>query len=67
MPLKLKKQPATGPRHVLQHEVAVEQHGLHFGQHVVVAVQITPARLHHADLRIGEEMHRAPQEIRRAA
>ena len=50
---------------MLQDEVAVEQHGLHFGQEIVVPVQIAPARLHHADLGIGKVMDRARQEIRR--
>ena len=50
---------------MLQNEVAVEQHGFHFGQEVVVAVQIAPARLHHADLRIGEVVNGAHQEVGR--
>ncbi len=50
---------------MLQNKVAVEQHGFHFGQEVVVAVQIAPARLHHAHRRIGEVVDGARQEVRR--
>ena len=45
--------------------MAVQQHGLHFGEHVVVAIQIAPARLHHADLFFGEEVNRALQKVDR--
>ncbi len=48
---------------MLQHKMPVQQHGLHFGQHVVVAIQITPARLHHPDLGIGKMMNGVAQEI----
>src|SRR5271157_4274581 len=41
---------------VLQHEVSVEQNGLDLGQEGVIAVEVRPPRLHHADLRIGEVM-----------
>ena len=46
-------------RAMLQDEMAVEQHGFDFGEEIVVPVQVAPARLHHADLRIGEMMNRA--------
>ena len=36
VPLKLKNSPPPERAHVLQHEVAVQQHRLHFGQQVVV-------------------------------
>ena len=48
---------------MLQNEVAVQQHGLHFGEEVVIAIEVAPARLHHAHLRIGEEVHGAHQEV----
>ena len=44
----------AGAGAVLQHEVAVEQDGLDLGQHAVVAVQVRPAGLHHADLGLGK-------------
>ena len=39
---------------MLEHEVAVEQDGLNLGQHAVVAVEVRPAGLHHADLGLGK-------------
>ena len=58
VPLKLKNSPVRARPPVFQHEVAVEQDSLDFGQEGIVAVQVRPARLHHADLRIGEVMDR---------
>ena len=63
VPLKLKKTSAAGAAGVLEHEVAVEQNGLHLGQERIIAVDVRPARLHHADLRIGEVMNGTQQEI----
>ena len=48
---------------VLENEVAVEQDGFNFGEERVVAVDVRPARLHHADLRIGEVVDHLHQEI----
>ncbi len=42
---------------MLENEVAIEQNGLDLGKEAVVAVEMRPARLHHADLRIGKVMH----------
>jgi hypothetical protein len=50
---------------VFEHEMAVEQNGLDFGQQRVVAVDVGPARLHHADLGIGEVMDALHQKIGR--
>ena len=49
---------------VLDHEVAVEQDRLDPGQQRIVAVQVTPARLHHAHFGIGEVGHGLPEEFR---
>ena len=46
----------AGARAMLEDEVAVEQDGLDLGQHAVVAVEVGPAGLHHADLGLGEVM-----------
>ena len=43
--------------------MSVEQDGFDFGQERIVAVDVRPARLHHADLRIGEVMDRPQQKI----
>jgi len=63
--VEVEEHAATRARHVFEHKVPVEQHGLHFRQHIVVAIQIRPASLHHPDLRVGEIVNRALQEIDR--
>src|ERR1035438_9424493 len=50
---------------VLQDEVPVQQHGFHFGEEAVIAIQIAPAGLHDADSRVGEMLDGAREEIRR--
>jgi hypothetical protein len=55
----------AGAGAVLQHKVAVEQDGLDLGQHAVVAVEVRPARLHHADLRLGEVVDHLHQPVGR--
>ena len=47
--------------------MAVQQNRFDFGEEVVIAVQVAPARLHHADLRIGEKVDGAREEIGRRA
>ena len=39
---------------VLQHEVAVQQDGLDLGEERVMAVDVCPTRLHHADAGLGK-------------
>ena len=39
---------------MLQNKMPVEQDGLDLGQHAVVAVEVRPAGLHHADFGLGE-------------
>src|SRR6476660_569338 len=53
------------PRAVLQNEMPVEEHRLHFRQEIVIAVEVAPACLNHSDTRIGEEMNGAGEEIGR--
>ena len=65
VPLKLKKTPLRGPSRMFEHEMAVEQNGFNFGQKRIMAVNVCPARLHHADFRVGEVMDAVQQEIRR--
>src|SRR5260370_20774808 len=53
---------------MLDNEVAVEKNGFDIGQERVVAVEIRPARLHHADFAaaivIHEIRNRAAEKIR---
>ena len=48
---------------VLEHEVAVEQNRLDLREQRVVLVDVPPARLHHADLRVGEMRQQAVEEV----
>ena len=49
---------------VLEHEVRVEQDRLNLREQRVVLVDVAPARLDHADLRVGREVRQRPlQEI----
>src|SRR5438094_6895676 len=43
--------------------MAVEQDRFHFGKKRIVAIDVRPARLHHADFWIGEMVDRAQQEV----
>ena len=61
--VEVEKQPRATARAVLQHEMGVQQHGLHLRQNIELAIEISPARLHDAYFGIGEKMHRALQEI----
>ena len=45
--------------------MAIEEERLHFREQGIVAVQMTPAHLHHADARVGKVINGAPQRVRR--
>ena len=61
--VEIKKGAATGAGAVFDHEVAVEQNGFDLREQRVVAVQIGPAGLRHADCRILEIGNGAAQKI----
>ena len=48
---------------VLEHEVAVEQDRLDLREQRVILVDVPPARLHHADLRVGKVRQQPVQEV----
>src|SRR5207245_9242215 len=48
---------------MLQDKMAVEQDRFHFGKKRIIAIDVRPARLHHADFWIGEMVDRAQQEV----
>gem|GEM_PF-6859353 len=54
MPLKLKKTPARERPPWLEDEVAVEEDGFDLGEEAVVAVEVGPAGLDHANAGFGE-------------
>ncbi len=45
--------------------MSVQKHRFYFRQEIVVFVEVTPPRLHHADFGVGEMMHGSHQEIGR--
>src|SRR5262249_51385358 len=49
---------------VLEHEVAVEQHGLDTREQRVVLIEVAPAGLDERQLRVLEVAHRPPEKIR---
>jgi hypothetical protein len=50
---------------VLDDEVAVEEDRLRAGQQRRFAVEVVPAHLHHADLRLGEVVDRVVEDVGR--
>ena len=65
--VEIEEDAGAGAAAVLQHEVAVQQNGLHLGQERVIAVDVGPARLHHADLGIGEVVDHSHQPVGRGS
>src|SRR6185312_9696149 len=63
--IKIEEHIASGPSRMLQHEVAIEQNGFHLSQKRIIAVDVCPASLDHADIFAGEMMNRALKKIRR--
>ena len=61
--VEVEENAAARPPRMFQHEMAVEQDRLHLGEKRVVAVDVRPARLHHADFGIGEVMNALQQEV----
>ena len=61
--VEVEEEAAAGAGNVFEHEVAVEQHGLHFGELVDGLVEIGPAGLDDADLGVGKVVNGAPQEV----
>src|SRR5258708_11197042 len=61
--VEVEKPSAAGTRHVLEDKMAVEQHGLHFGQHVIVAVSGTPPGRHPPPFWGGRKSPHSPPEI----
>ena len=63
--VEIKKHAAPRPARMLEHKVAVEQNGFDLRQQRIVAIDVRPARLHHADLRVGEMVDALEQKIAR--
>ena len=65
--VEIEEAPGAAAGGLLEHEVAVEEHGLDAGEERVGAVEVAPAGLDHADPGIGEEMDGLREQIRRRA
>ena len=65
MPLKLKKTPERERAAVFQHEMAIEQDGFHLSEKAVIAVEVSPAGLHHPDARFGKVVDDLHEPLRR--
>ena len=61
--VEIKKATTAAARSLLENKVTVEEHRLHARQQRIAAIQMPPARLDHADFRIGEEMNRPLKQI----
>ena len=57
--VEVEKDVAARAASMLQDEMPVQQNGLYFREERVVAVQVRPAGLRHADLRLGKMMDHA--------
>ena len=63
--VEVKKSSAATSSGLLEEEVSIEEERLHFCEQGIVAVQMAPPHLHHADARVGEVINGAPQRVRR--
>ena len=61
--VEIKKNIAPRAPGMFQNEMAVEQNRLNFREEGIMAIDMAPPSLHHADLRIGEVVNRAKQKI----
>ena len=64
-PVEIKEAAAAAARGLLEHEMPIQEHGLHAGEQGVGAVQVAPAGLDHANLGIGEKVDRLAEQVRR--
>ena len=65
--IEVEEEPGARATGMLQHKVAVQQNSFDLSQKRVMAVEMRPARLHHADARIGEVMDGPQQKIFRGS
>jgi hypothetical protein len=63
--VEIKKASAAAARRLLKQKMAIQKHGLHPRQQRIASIQMPPAGLDHADLRIGEKMNRPLKQVRR--
>src|SRR4029453_17609075 len=61
--VEVKKSSAATPGSLLEEEVPIKEERLHLGEQGILAVQVAPAHLHHADMRIGKVINGASQRV----
>ena len=64
-PVEIEKTSTPAPRRLFQQQVAIQKHRLHAREQGIAAIQMSPARLDHANLWIGEKMNGTLEEIAR--
>ena len=63
--IEIEKASAAAAGRLLEQEMSVQKHRLHPCEQRITAIQMAPASLNHADLRVGEIMNRALKQIAR--
>src|SRR5205814_4025972 len=63
--VEVEKATTARTRGLFEDEMAVKKHRLHPGEQGIAAIQMAPARLNHPHLRIGKEIDRLAQQMRR--
>src|SRR4030095_4647475 len=64
--IEIEKSSTAAARGLFEDKMAVQKHRLNPREQRVTAIQMAPTRLDHANLRVGEEMDRALQQILRS-
>src|SRR5215831_52990 len=62
-PIKIEKSAAAAARDLLKQKMPIQENRLHACEQRIPPVQMPPARLDHSDLRIGEEMDGALEQV----
>src|SRR5438105_13220026 len=63
--VEVEKATAARARGLFENEMAVEKHRLHSGEQGIAAIQMAPTRLNHPHFRVGKEIDRLAQQMRR--
>src|SRR5205085_2608750 len=62
--VEIEEASAAAARRLFEKQMAVEKHRLDASEERVAAIQMSPARLDHADFRVGEKMDGALEQVR---
>ena len=61
--IEIEEEARTRAAGVFENEVAIEQDRFDFGEKGIIAIDVRPPRLHHADIGIGKVVNGAHQKI----